>query len=69
MTQQQVKDQCNEKNTAYADATTMAVTRIAEPASEQTRQLPRERDDCAQFSDAIDREGRNGNDGASWWPA
>ena len=38
MAQQQIKDQYNEKNTAYADAATIAVTRISETASEQEKQ-------------------------------
>jgi len=35
MPQKQIKDQDDEQNTAYADAATVAVTRIAETASEQ----------------------------------
>ena len=38
MTQQQIKDQDNEQNAAYADPATVAVTRIAETASEQEKQ-------------------------------
>jgi len=38
MTQQQIKNQYNKQNATYADAATIAVTRITETASEQEKQ-------------------------------
>ena len=49
MTQQQIKDQYNEKNTTYADAAAIAVTRIAETASEQEKQNDNYQDQVRYF--------------------